>query len=269
MTWVNVLNTLLQQLERHLEHTVATMGTEIIVSSQWLRITLSHKWLWILLLPSINGSVFIPFKQEWYKSTIPLSRSYERSNLLTSPPVIWREKHLWNYSVLQRVHLYTLVHLFIYLFVHACIHFLSIHLFMSIYLHIYSFIYCSFVHSFIHMCPYLFIFGLLNDAVSSSDYISSKDHLGLIYTVCNIWQVRVFTLCQHVEYTWFCSHRICPKFSYFIMFLFLIRSIQVQLPCSLNFISAAVIPVFTYAAFVVFSLCLATLFFLLAWVLLF
>jgi hypothetical protein len=28
--------------------------------------------------------------------------------LLTSPPVMWRKEHLWNFSVLQRVHLFNL-----------------------------------------------------------------------------------------------------------------------------------------------------------------
>jgi hypothetical protein len=37
------------------------------------------------------------------KSTVPLHYSYKRNNLLTSSPVIWREEHLWNFSVLQRV----------------------------------------------------------------------------------------------------------------------------------------------------------------------
>jgi hypothetical protein len=40
-----------------------------------------------------------------------LSRGYQRSELLTSPPVFWHEEHLWNFGVLQRVHLSNLVRL--------------------------------------------------------------------------------------------------------------------------------------------------------------
>jgi hypothetical protein len=50
----------------------------------------------------------------WYSRRVrviqvPLSCCCQRSNLLTSRLVTWREKHLWNFSVFQRVHLYNLV----------------------------------------------------------------------------------------------------------------------------------------------------------------
>jgi hypothetical protein len=44
-------------------------------------------------------------KEEWPKSSVPLSYGYQRSHLLTSPPVMWREAHLWNVIVLHRAHL--------------------------------------------------------------------------------------------------------------------------------------------------------------------
>jgi hypothetical protein len=53
----------------------------------------------------IIGAV-IPFKTEF---AVPLSRGNQRSNLLTPPPMLWREEHVWNVSVLHRVHLSNLV----------------------------------------------------------------------------------------------------------------------------------------------------------------
>jgi hypothetical protein len=45
--------------------------------------TLANRW---------NTTLHVlPFKQEWCKSTVLFSRSYQRSNLLTSPPVMLRE----------------------------------------------------------------------------------------------------------------------------------------------------------------------------------
>jgi hypothetical protein len=46
-------------------------------------------------------------------STLPLGRGYHRSNLLTSPPVLWREDHLWNFSVLYLSNLVLLVHIIV------------------------------------------------------------------------------------------------------------------------------------------------------------
>lgn len=44
------------------------------------------------------------FEEEWYKPTIPLSRGWQRRNLLKSPPVLRRIEHLRNFILLQKEH---------------------------------------------------------------------------------------------------------------------------------------------------------------------
>jgi hypothetical protein len=94
---------LLQQWEPRslLEYIVATIGNCINVGLQQLpRIALSQQWPWTPLLPLLFLSS---------KSTVPLTCGYQRSYLLTSPPMMWREEHLWHFNVLQGVHLFNLI----------------------------------------------------------------------------------------------------------------------------------------------------------------
>jgi hypothetical protein len=73
---------LLQQLDRGLCWLTTTTSNHII-ATQWPCIPLLH----LLSLSSKSDA----------KSTFPLCRGYRRSNLLTSPHVMWREEHLRNF----------------------------------------------------------------------------------------------------------------------------------------------------------------------------
>jgi hypothetical protein len=42
----------------------------------------------------------IPFEKELCKSTVPMTRGYQRSKMLTSPLVMWREERILNFSAL-------------------------------------------------------------------------------------------------------------------------------------------------------------------------
>jgi hypothetical protein len=105
---------------------VATVGTETIVGTHcysgenqdhcWN--TLLQQWKPTALLDySDLGSYyrnsdlgynccicyFFPFRVK--KAADPLSRGSQRSNLLTSPHMTWLEERLWDFCILQRVHL--------------------------------------------------------------------------------------------------------------------------------------------------------------------
>jgi hypothetical protein len=71
----------------------------------WLITVASDHIIATMTLNNIIAFV-VPFKYEWSKSTFPLSL---HQRLLTSSPVMWLEEHLWNFSVLQRVHICSLV----------------------------------------------------------------------------------------------------------------------------------------------------------------
>jgi hypothetical protein len=79
------------------EHIFATMVTEIIVGSQ--------QGPWILLLLFDTTIACYSFQERVIQGRNSFEPWFSRSNLLTSPPVMWRDEHLWNVSVLQRVHL--------------------------------------------------------------------------------------------------------------------------------------------------------------------
>jgi hypothetical protein len=93
---------LLQQLEQKslLWHIVATVGTKVIVG-----FTVTSDYTPVITLDT-NVIFVIPLEQERSKFTISLNRGYERSNLMTSLPVLCVKNTFG--SVLQKAQLSTL-----------------------------------------------------------------------------------------------------------------------------------------------------------------
>jgi hypothetical protein len=111
-----------------LEHIVETAGTKVIVVTYYCNSgNLGHCWNTLLqqweprsmlehvacccessmtsvpIVAAVILVLFWPllfFSSLWCESTVSLS-GYQQSNLLTLPPVMWREERLWNFSVLQ------------------------------------------------------------------------------------------------------------------------------------------------------------------------
>jgi hypothetical protein len=110
----NCWNTLAQQLELRLllGHIVTTMGTKIT--------TMTSDHIIATVTLDTSFAFVIPFEFERSKSTVPLSCGYQWSTLPSSP-MLWCE-HLWNFSVLQRVHLSNLVHVTL---PHTALHYIT------------------------------------------------------------------------------------------------------------------------------------------------
>jgi hypothetical protein len=93
-------------------------GANLIVGTNFCN-NMTGAYFWLITMISdhtiapmtldIIVAFVVAFEQEWCKSIVPLRSGCQRSNLLTSPSMIWREEHLWTFSVLQRVHLSNLV----------------------------------------------------------------------------------------------------------------------------------------------------------------
>jgi hypothetical protein len=74
---------------------------------------LGHCWLTTMTLGTIVtfDTICYSFCIRVKKSTVPLSCGYQWSNLLMSPPMMWHEEHLLNFSVLQKEQLSNIVYL--------------------------------------------------------------------------------------------------------------------------------------------------------------
>jgi hypothetical protein len=109
----NCCNTLLQHWEliSLLKHIVATTVTEVIVETHfcnngnrclcWLTTMISDHVIETMALDTIV--VFDTIVAFRVMSTVALSCFYQLGSPLASLPMMWREEHLWNFSVLQRV----------------------------------------------------------------------------------------------------------------------------------------------------------------------